>query len=200
MSEYGAGFPVIVGEEITNGAYHMNAYPMTTLVPRGLTPMEAIKEAKDQGATIQWNHPGFPYPHWWFMPFFKNGIAGTGIDAWERVNTLNYDEWKAEGKLPPLTNGTDTHNAVFGNGDRTIIISTGRTPMDVATAVKTGNTLALASTGKNIFYGKDDLVSIVWRVLAEGNQLKDAKKQVLKSDLMNIDLVGLINASYPDKQ
>ena len=153
-----------------------------------------IEAAHKQGAVIQWNHPPWPgQDSEWGKEHARNGIAGTGLDAWEHYPT-NYEEWKRTGKLPVLVGTTDTHSGTF-EGERTIVFAPAPMGEDVAEAIRRARAVAVFPYCPRLFYGPDDnLISVVWSALAEGKALKAAKAEHLRSALRNADLAGMLQA------
>jgi hypothetical protein len=184
-----------VGDEITTGEWHMNAYPVQEAVAHG-QPEEMIEAAHAQGAVIQWNHPGYPMPRSdWTWESIDNALAGSGLDAWEHVPP-RYEDWRAAGKLPTIVGSTDTHSATFGSGERTMIVAPGPQGEEVAEAIRSGRAAAVAPDGK-LFYGSEAMVTIAWAALAEAGALKAAAAQHLREALEDADLAGLLTDSPP---
>ena len=189
-------FPLVVGEEITASAWHMNAYPLRSLIPWDLSPYETVKAARAQGAAIQWNHPGFPGDDWQ-VAHMEAGLASTGTDAWEHV-PFDYDAWKRDGTCPLLVGSSDTHNGTFPDGESTLLFATSPQGEDVAEAVRWGRAVAVEPTFAHLFYGPDAMLAPAWAALAESKALRAASAARLKAALEKADLYALIRAS-PDK-
>jgi hypothetical protein len=196
LRDYGFGYPFAVGEEITMGWAHLNAYPLRDLIPWTLSPYDTIKAAHVQGAVIQWNHPEAILSDW-AKPLLEKGIDGTGLDAWEHI-PANYDAWKEAGVLPVIVGSTDSHDGTFaGHRERTIVLAPTAQGDDIAEAIRSGHAVALAWSRGRMLYGSDDLICRVWTALAEGQALKAAKAERLRNVLGTADLPGLLRASPP---
>ena len=196
LAEHGFAYPVIVGEEITNDAFHMNAYPLKRVVPPGRSPDETVNAAHAQGAVVQWNHPFSPDKgQWkeWADEHLANGIAGTGLDAWEHLPE-KYEEWQAAGTLPLIVGSTDTHSGTFDDPERTIIWASGISGIDLAMAIRTRRAAAILPE-PSFVYGAAEMSSQLWKALADGRGLKRATALRLKRALRNADLGGLLDAS-----
>lgn len=200
LRKHRVAYPLIVGEEITTW-FHMNAYPLKEVVSWKMEPSETVEAAHRQGAVIQWNHPGFPYPaKEWYWEHLTKGLEGTGIDAWEHLPDL-YDTWKKAGTLPLMTGTTDTHSSTFGglNCERTVIFAPAPTGDDVANAIRHGQVAAIFPTEAEHVYGPKQVVDAVWGALAEGKALKASSAEQIRKALKNADVPGLLQASSPRK-
>lgn len=196
LGDHGFSYPFIIGEEITMGWAHLNAYPLKEVVSWRLSPYETIKAAHVQGAVIHWCHP-YAVPSKWANPLMEKGIEGTGLDAWEHI-PRTYDAWKKAGTLPVLVGSTDSHSGTFTHApERTIIFAPTARGDDLAEAVRSGHTVLVAWKAENLFYGADDMLALVWAALAEGKALKAAKAEYLKDVLKEADLPALLRASPP---
>lgn len=188
-------FPITVGEEITHTKYHMNAYPVTSEISWKLSPEDAIKAAREQGAAIQWNHPGFPDSDWG-RPYLDKGIAELGLDAWEHWPE-HYFEWKADGTLPVIVGSTDTHDNSVCWDERTIVFAKSPSGADIADAVKKGRVVAVLLRRPELFIGSDEMVAKAWSALAEGNALKSAKAERIKGYFKDADVPSLLRSEEP---
>jgi predicted metal-dependent phosphoesterase TrpH len=196
FADHRVGFPVVVGEEITTGWIHMNAYPLKELIPWTLDTEESIKAAHAQGGVIQWNHPGFPGGAW-DAAHQRTGLEGTGFDAWEHVVPLSFERWKAQGKLPVIVGGTDTHDGTFGQ-DRTLVLARSPAGKDLAEAIRSRQAADLEAYGSRLIYGSSEaLLNKAWWALEDGDGLKKAKAERLKAYLKDADIPALIRASLP---
>ncbi|MBU0715632.1 MAG: hypothetical protein KJ964_09790 [Verrucomicrobia bacterium] len=190
LREHGFSYPLIVGEEITTGWAHLNAYPLREVVLPTLTPEETIKAAHRQGAVVQWNHPGYTGSDF-EMAHLMTGLAGTGCDAWEHTFWL-YDTWKASGKLPVMVGATDTHSGTFGWPERTLILTPSPNEDDLAEAIRRAKVVMVSPQGGNFFYGSDEMLTYTWSALKEGKTLKVEKAEHLKNIFKHADITGLL--------
>lgn len=190
FAEHGISYPVIVGEEITTDWAHMNAYPLTKLIPWTLSPVETVKTAHEQGAVIQWNHPGISD---FEIQYLKTGLRGTGFDAWEHY-TWRYEEWKKTGELPVFIGSTDTHSGTFFYPERTIVISQAMQFQgdNLADAVRKKQVLMVSPEGSRFFYGSDKITALAWNALKDGTKLKKAKADAIRNSLKLSDIIGLL--------
>lgn len=192
LKDAGFAFPLIVGEEITTW-YHMNAYPLREVVSSDLPLYDAMRAAHSQGAVTQWNHPGFPSSEW-ANKQMKNGLAGTGFDAWEHI-PMSYDTWKESGRLPTLVGTSDTHNGTFGWSERTVILAPSAGEYDVAESVRWGRTAIVSPNDPLLLYGNSDMTAPLWAALADGKKLKEAKAERIKQMLKNADMSKLFGTT-----
>jgi hypothetical protein len=198
LEQFGVGYPFIIGEEITMGWAHLNAYPLKHLVSWELSPYETIKAAHVQGAVIHWNHPAAVRSPW-SNEHLERGIGETALDGWEHIPP-GYDAWKAAGRLPVLVGTTDSHNGVFTNApERTIVFAPSPEGDDVAEAIRSGHSLAVVWPQRDFLYGHDEMLAMAWTALAAGESLKAAKAARLKDALETADIPGLLRASQPRK-
>lgn len=193
FSQYGFAFPYIIGEEITTSWAHFNAYPLKEVVSSELPLYEIVKAAHVQGAVIQWNHPEAVKSEWANSQVPK-GLDGTALDAWEHIPSA-HDEWKRAGKLPVLTGATDTHDGTFSNFERTVVLAPTAEGDDVAEAIRYGRAVAVNRNGPYFLYGSDEMTSLVWSALAEGQGLRRAKADRIRKALASANLSGIIAAS-----
>lgn len=192
-SEYGVAYPVTVGEEITTTWAHFNAYPLKEVVSWEVPLGDIVKAAHDQGAVIQWNHPGALHSDW-EKAQTPNGLAGTALDAWEHIPPA-YDEWKNARKLPVITGSTDTHDGTFSWPERTVVISPSPEGEDLAEAVRRNRVAAIDWDNSHYLFGSDEMTALVWAALADGKALKEMKAQRIKQALAKADIVGMIESS-----
>ena len=192
LGAHGFDYPLIVGEEVTTKWAHLNAYPLTKVIPETLSPEETVKAAHEQGAVIQWNHPGYTNSEF-EMSHMATGLVGTGCDAWEHY-TAQYEGWREKGGLPVFVGGTDTHSGTFDDPERTIVMSAAPRfdGNDLADAIRRGDAVMVSLDGGRYLYGADKMTTVVWKALADGKALKDAKAARLQAVLKNADLLGLL--------
>jgi len=195
MDRHDCGYAMIIGEEITMGWSHMNAYPLREPVPWDRSPYETIKAAHRTGAVIQWNHPGYPRGDW-AAKHCVNGIAGTALDAWEHYPP-RYREWKKQKMLPVLVGTTDTHNGTFGDLERTVVLAPSPAGDDVAEAIRRGRAVLLNASLPELFYGSDAMIELAAGALAEGEGLKAAARKRIAAALAGMDLATMVRKSPP---
>ncbi|MFH0795698.1 MAG: sugar-binding protein [Candidatus Omnitrophota bacterium] len=194
LSRYKLGYPLIVGEEITTKWAHLNAYPLTETIPANLSPEETVKAAHNQGAIIQWNHPGYTKSEW-EMSHLETGPAGTGIGAWEHP-PFNYREQRDSVSHPVIVGSTDSHSGTFArDSERTVILALTPKGEAVASAIKKGDVLAIIPYGERVLYGSDRMASLFLAALNDRSFLKKKKSEQLKIMLKEADITGLLRAS-----
>lgn len=189
----GFDFPVLVGQEVTTGWAHMNAYPLREAIPANLSSYATIRAAHQQGAVIQWNHPG-SYDRDWYLAHGEDAMRGTGLDAWEHP-LPQYDRWKAEGRLPTLVGSTDTHDATYGESERTLIFAPGPAADDVAEAVRRQAILLVGCGNPRLFLGPDDMIARAVAALADGPAQQERRVARIKAALVKADLPALLRKS-----
>ena len=196
FADHGIAFPLTIGQEITMRWSHMNAYPLAEPVTPELPPYELTKAAHEQGAVIQWNHPGFPDSDW-ALAHMNTQLDDTGCDAWEHVPPT-FDDWKQAGKLPVVVGSTDTHSGACSTpAERTIILAPTPQGPDLAEAVRRGQVLAVEVGSARVIYGHDTMLGRAISALAEGRGLKQAKAHRITEALKDADIPALLQASPP---
>ncbi|NQU09393.1 hypothetical protein HQ590_01265 [bacterium] len=188
------GHRVLVGEEITTNWEHLNAYPLQQLVSWRLTPEETVRAAHEQGAVIQWNHPGWSPDYPWTKRHLEIGLTGTGLDAWEH-RPPHYEAWKAQNRLPVIVGSTDTHSGTFDRLERTIILAPSTEGRDLAEAIRSGNAVMVWTDGEHFVYGSDDMAARVALALREGTGLIRQAEHRIAESLREIDLQKLLKES-----
>jgi hypothetical protein len=195
LREHGLDYPLIVGEEVT-ASFHMNVFPLTEKFPWNLSEDKTIALAHERNAYVQWNHPGFPEPNAWGLAHLKDGISDTSLDAWEHM-PAQYEVWRQAGRPVPVLSGTtDTHDCTFaGYSERTIVLASSTDGSVLAAALREGKSVAVLPSDARLLYNAEANVNQVWAALAEGKQLKAAKREQLKAALKKADVAGLIRDS-----
>ena len=117
----GIGFIVIKGTEVTRDKPlgHLNALFLEDVMPLDVSdPLDAIDQAKKQGAFIMWNHPGWPDDKSTFYPVHEQLIKEKKIDGVEVFNYMEYYpvsfDWCKKYNLAFMAN-SDIHNTIFGD-------------------------------------------------------------------------------------
>jgi len=173
-----------------------NAYPLTEPITPEMSPYETAKAAHEQGAVIQWNHPGFPESDW-ALAHMNTQLDDTGCDAWEHVPPT-YDEWKQAGKLPVIVGSTDTHSGACSTpAERTVILAPAPLGPDLAEAVRRGQVVAVEIGSSRVFYGQDIMFGRFIAALAEGTALKKTKAGRITEALKDADIPALLKAGPP---
>ena len=194
FADHGVAFPLVIGQEITMSWSHMNAYPLAEPITPEMTAYETVKAAHEQGAVIQWNHPGFPESDW-ALVHMDGALDDTGCDAWEHVPPT-YDEWKQAGKLPVIVGSTDTHSGACSMaGERTIILAPTPDGADLAEAIRRGHAATVGVRSARVFHGEDIMIGRVVSALAEGAAIKQAKAGRIREVLRNADVPALLQVS-----
>lgn len=161
----GNRFPVLVGEELTlNKAYHLNFFPLQRVVSQEQTYRELLADAHGQGAVVMLNHPmtyGTNLRKFWYGDF-----RGTGLEAVER--RIEYlDRWREEGTAPVILGSTDTHSGIFGNYDRSVVLTDELTGRAVAEAIRNRNAGMLAPDLAQYVVADPPVVAAVRAALAD---------------------------------
>jgi hypothetical protein len=210
VKKAGFNYPVIIGTELNTRWGHVNIYPMgrDSSFVMGPTIKDVIAQAHKMNAAIQWNHPDTDYSD--LPEYLENGLEGSGFHAWEHYPP-QYTKWKAAGKLPVLTGGTDTHNGTLHMPERTFLVMPNAEGQTLADTVKSGNSILLDpwngayTITRNMinksrwddlyFYGPDDKIQFAVNALADENYLKDLKVKRYKEYMKNMDIGAMIRTS-----
>ena len=117
----GIGFIVIQGTEITRSKPlgHLNALFINDAnVMEVEDPLVAIDKALEQGAFIQWNHPGWPDDKSTLYPVHEDLLKAGKIHAVEVLNYMEYYpvafDWCNQYVIAPMAN-TDIHDLISGD-------------------------------------------------------------------------------------
>ncbi len=117
----GIGFIVIKGTEITRGKPigHLNALFVNDVIPMDVAdPLDAINEARKQGAFIMWNHPGWPDDKSTIYPVHEQLVQEGKIDGVEVYNSTEYYpvifDYAAANQLAFMAN-SDIHSLIVGD-------------------------------------------------------------------------------------
>lgn len=153
----GIGFIVIQGTEITRKKPigHLNALFINDANVMDVEdPLVAIDKALEQGAFIQWNHPGWPDDKSTLYPVHEDLLKANKIHAVEVLNHMEtypvaYD-WCNQYNIAPMAN-TDIHELISGNygyGDgkmrpMTLVFATERSEKGIKEALFARRTAAL---------------------------------------------------------
>lgn len=207
------GFIVIKGAEITRKKPigHLNALFIKDANKLEVAdPVDAIKEAVNQGAFIQWNHPGWPNDSTTLYNIHKELIAQKLIHGVEIFNQSTWYpkviDWAKEYNLTIMAN-TDMHqltNTTYGAEKNarpmTLVFAKEKTEDGIKEALFAGRTLA---TFFNYVVGKESLIkSLVEASL--GVRVIDEEKGVIEisnhSDIeFTITYGNELVKLYPDK-
>ena len=153
----GIGFIVIQGTEITRKKPlgHLNALFINDAnVMEVEDPLVAIDKALEQGAFIQWNHPGWPDDKSTLYPVHDELLNAGKIHAVEVLNYMEYYpiafDWCNQYGIAPMAN-TDIHDLISGTygwgggGMRpmTLVFATERSEKGIKEALFARRTAAL---------------------------------------------------------
>ena len=153
----GIGFIVIQGTEITRKKPlgHLNALFINDAnVMEVEDPLMAIDKALEQGAFIQWNHPGWPDDKSTLYPVHDELLKAGKIHAVEVLNYMEYYpvafDWCNQYGIAPMAN-TDIHDLISGTygcgGGRmrpmTLVFATERSEKGIKEALFARRTAAL---------------------------------------------------------
>jgi predicted metal-dependent phosphoesterase TrpH len=151
------GFIVIQGTEITRSKPlgHLNALFINDANPMDVKdPLKAIDIALEQGAFIQWNHPGWPDDKSTFYPVHEELLKANKIHGVEVLNYMEYYpvvfDWVKKYNISPMAN-TDIHGLVsadYGIGEgkmrpMTLVFATSKTEEGIKEALFARRTAAL---------------------------------------------------------
>jgi hypothetical protein len=183
-------FCVIAGEEVTTDSGHLNVYPLSQRIRAEFPFGPVIAAARAQSALVQVNHPAYPSSAWG-RALLDKGLAGTDLDAWEHVPP-RYDEWAAAGQLPTLVGSTDTHNGLFAELERTMVLAIDCTEDKIVQAIRENRCAIVNAASLRYYYGPESLARPFWAALAEGAALKRQKAEMLRNALSEADLPALL--------
>ena len=153
----GIGFIVIQGTEITRKKPlgHLNALFINDANMMEVEdPLMAIDKALEQGAFIQWNHPGWPDDKSTLYPVHDELLKAGKIHAVEVLNYMEYYpvafDWCNQYGIAPMAN-TDIHDLISGTygcgGGRmrpmTLVFATERSEKGIKEALFARRTAAL---------------------------------------------------------
>ncbi|MCM8816983.1 MAG: hypothetical protein NC913_05675 [Candidatus Omnitrophica bacterium] len=199
LSKHGFNYTFLVGQEITTKNFHFNAYPLKKVIPWDGTAEEIIDYAKQQSAIIQWNHPGWTNSQW-ELSRLEKPLTDTNLDAWEHIPLYYYD-WKKQDILPALVGSTDTHDGTFSNPERTIIVAPSVSEKSIVDAIKEKRSILVSpAAGSDYMYGENYFIGEAWDILLEAQNLKENKRNQIKSMLKNADLTNLLKEKYQKSQ
>ena len=183
--EYGFKFPLIAGEENSLPDGHLNSYPLTESIPFGLSFEKLLEAAHAQGALVQYNHPA-TYSN--RRDLQSNGIAGSGLEAWEHELPPHAEKWA---ELPALVGSSDNHNTAFPT-ERTITVVKsidGKTFLDAVRRKATG---ILEAAGEKFVYAPEAIQGMLLTALYEPEKyLLQGHYKRLHEALKNADIAGL---------
>ncbi len=178
------GFIVIQGTEITRGKPlgHLNALFINDANPMDVKdPLKAIDIALEQGAFIQWNHPGWPDDKSTVYPEHEKLLEEGKIHGVEVFNQFEYYpvafDWFQKYDLAPAAN-TDVHEGIFSDYGReagkmrpvTLVFATEKTEEGIKEALMARRTAALFDgklAGKSEYLAKLIQSSLKIRVINE---------------------------------
>jgi len=149
------GFIVIQGTEITRSKPlgHLNALFINDAnVMEVEDPLVSIEKALEQGAFIQWNHPGWPDDKSTLYPVHDELLKAGKIHGVEVLNHMEYYpvafDWCNQYGIAPMAN-TDIHDLISGNyganklRPMTLVFATERSEKGIKEALFARRTAAL---------------------------------------------------------
>ncbi|MDD4817594.1 MAG: hypothetical protein PHI85_06460 [Victivallaceae bacterium] len=195
LESAGLGFQLIPGEEITAGAYHLNAYPLSAYISPYLSFEDILAAAASQNAVVQWNHPtefGVALNDFWY-----GDIAASGLDATERH--IEFFEAAADGVAPegiggaaerlPIVGSSDTHGGIL-YGEYTAILASGDGPADIVAAVKSRNAALVCPGYRNYVYGAEVAPAVLAALRSPDAAASERRARLMKLfGGMNIDML-----------
>ncbi len=176
------GFIVIQGTEITRSKPlgHLNALFINDANPMDTEdPLKAIDIALEQGAVIQWNHPGWPDDKSTLYPVHEELLKAGKIHAIEIFNQFEYYplafDWLGRFDVAPTAN-TDVHEGIFSDYGRepgkmrpvTLVFATEKTEEGIKEALTARRTAALFDgtlVGKEEYLMKLVMASLQIRII-----------------------------------
>lgn len=187
FKKYKFNFPLLAGEENSLPDGHFNSYPVTESIPFGLNLSELIKRAHAQGALVQYNHPA-TYSN--RRDFQLNGIAGSGLEAWEHEMPPYAVKWQDR---PALIGSSDNHNTAFPT-ERTITYAESMDGQVFQDAVRQKKTGILEAVSEDFIYGSAELKGMLLTALQNPEKyLLAPYSRRLQMFLQNADIAGLFN-------
>lgn len=152
-------FPVFPGQELTdNGRFHLNIYPLETLIDKRQPVAAILRAADSQGAVVQLNHPmsfGRRLEKYWYGSFLDSGVKVV-----ER-NLEHYAAWQEQATMPAIVGSTDTHHGIFGFFDSTVIRTRNMNESGLSEAIRSGQCAMICSWLPDYVYGHPDLRAAV---------------------------------------
>ncbi len=178
------GFIVIHGIEITRSKPlgHINALfindgnPMETE-----NPLDAIDIAVEQGAYIQWNHPGWPDDRTTLYPVHEELIKAGKLHSVEVVNYAEWYplafEWCKQYDIAPAAN-TDSHQPVsltYGRSEKnwrpmTLVFAEEKTEESIKEALFACRTAALFD---GVLFSKPEYLTKLIKASLKVNKIND---------------------------
>lgn len=160
------GIILIPGVEITKDPWHFNALFVKDFnATKGLDKKEALTIARQQGAYVFWNHPGWKQPERWFSeidPLWKAGLfSGVELVNGRRVYAGIYEDIVSK-KLAILSN-TDAHTPITADQidgrPITLVFASTADPEGVRDALENRRTAAWM--GGSV-WGAEEFLSALW--------------------------------------
>ena len=184
----GFKFPLIAGEESSLPDGHLNSYPLTESIPFGLSFEKLIQAAHAQGALVQYNHPA-TYSN--RRDLQLNGIAGSGLEAWEHEMPPYAKNWA---EIPAQIGSSDNHNSAFPT-ERTLTYAASMDGNVFKNAVRRKQTAMIDAVSEEFIYGPDNLKGMLITALQEPEKyLHTPHYRRLQKFLNNADIAGLFNS------
>ena len=193
------GFIVIKGSEITREKPigHLNALFIKDANKLALdNPVDALHEAKQQGAFIMWNHPGWPDDKSTFYPIHKKLIKDGLINGIEVFNFLEYYplafDYANEYNLTYMGN-SDIHHLITGTygGDKlarplTLVFSSERSEAGIKEALFAQRTAVLFH---GFLAGNDDILRKLFNAAVQIREIKTGHGYTEWSNVSDLNFV-----------
>lgn len=187
LKKYNFDFVLIAGEENSLPDGHFNSYPLTESIPANLSLVELIKAAHQQEALVQYNHPA-SYSN--RRDLQLNGIAGSGLEAWEHEFPAYAVNWQ---ELPGLTGSSDNHNSSFPT-ERTICCLESVSDKIFQNSVRQRQTGITDALSAEFVYAPELLKGMLLTALQEPEKyLLQPHCRRLQKSLQYADIAGLFN-------
>ncbi len=183
------GFIVIQGTEITRSKPigHLNALFINDANPMDVEdPLKAIDIALEQGAYIQWNHPGWPDDKSTLYPVHEELLKAGKIHGVEVVNYMEYYpvvfDWCNTYDIAPTAN-TDIHDLITGDYGRaegtmrpmTLVFAAEKTEQGIKEALMASRTAALFD---GMLFGKEEYLSRLVRASLQVRAINEKTAEV----------------------
>lgn len=197
------GFILIKGAEVTRNKPigHLNALFINDANKLNVEdPVNALKEARKQGAFIMWNHPGWPDDKSTLYPIHEQLLKDKMIDGIEAFNFLEYYpiafDYANKYNLAYMGN-SDIHNLItetYG-GEKlarplTLVFSSERSEKGVKEALFAKRTAILFNGS---LAGKDDLLRKLFNASVSIRKVENNSGYTELSNASDLNFILLIN-------
>lgn len=197
------GFILIKGAEVTRNKPigHLNALFINDANKLNVEdPVNALKEARKQGAFIMWNHPGWPDDKSTLYPIHEQLLKDKMIDGIEAFNFLEYYpiafDYANKYNLAYMGN-SDIHNLItetYG-GEKlarplTLVFSSERSEKGIKEALFAKRTAILFNGS---LAGKDDLLRKLFNASVSIRKVENNSGYTELSNTSDLNFILLIN-------